>query len=177
MAGLNTVKPSSKALLMFYIWLTNKTKDQAMSYTEKVSNKLNELLEKNYDAEAGYKQAADNVKNAKLKEFFNQRAQDRYDFGHQLKEEIRSYGQEPDKGTSWKGDAHRAWMNLKSTFTSDKDEAVLEEAIRGEKAAVEEYNQVLSETELAPSTRTVIENQRNSVNAALNNVKSMEEWA
>lgn len=32
-----------------------------MKYTEEVANKLNELLEKNYDAEAGYKLAKDNV--------------------------------------------------------------------------------------------------------------------
>lgn len=148
-----------------------------MNYTEKVSNKLNELLEKNYDAEAGYKAAADNVKNDKLKQFFKERAQDRYNFGHELKEEIRSYGEEPDKGTSWKGDAHRTWMNLKSTLSNDKDEAVLEEAVRGEKAAVQDYQEVLNETELAPSTKTVLEKQRNSVKAALENVKSMEDWA
>ena len=74
-----------------------------MKYTEQVSNKLNELLKKNYDAEAGYKQAAENVKNSQLKSYFENRAKDRYDFGHQLKNEIKSFGQEPDKGTSISG--------------------------------------------------------------------------
>lgn len=40
-----------------------------MSYSEEVSNKLNELLEKNYDAEKGYKLAAQKVKNERLKAF------------------------------------------------------------------------------------------------------------
>ena len=56
-----------------------------MKFTEKMSNKLNELLEKNYDAEKGYKKAAENVENTKLKQFFNEQAQKRYDFGHEIK--------------------------------------------------------------------------------------------
>jgi len=32
-----------------------------MKYSEKISNKLNELLIKNYDAEKGYLNAIDNV--------------------------------------------------------------------------------------------------------------------
>ncbi len=32
-----------------------------MKYTEEISNKLNELLVKNYDAEKGYLNAVDNV--------------------------------------------------------------------------------------------------------------------
>lgn len=147
-----------------------------MKYTEKVSHKLNELLSKNYDAEAGYKSAADSLESSKLKTFFKERAKDRYDFGHELKEEIRSYGEKPDKGTSLKGDAHRVWMDLKSIISDNKDEALLEEAIRGEKAAVEDYDEVLKETELAPSTKAVLEKQRESVKAVLESVKTIKEW-
>ncbi len=148
-----------------------------MSYTEKVSNRLNNLLTKNYDAEAGYKKAAEKVSNPQLKNFFKQRAQERYDFGHELKGEIKSFGQEPDKGTSVAGDAHRAWMDIKTAFSSDKDETVLEEAIRGEKAALNEYEEVLKETSLPPSTLNLITKERDSVNNALQNVTSLEKWA
>ncbi len=148
-----------------------------MSYTEEVGNKLNNLLTKSYDAEAGYKKAAEKVSNAGLKNFFNNRAQDRYNFGHEIKEEVRSFGQEVDKGTSFTADAHRAWMDIKAAFTTDNDEAVLEEAIRGEKASVETYNEVLAETSLPNSTRSLLEKQRNSIQNALNEVKTLEEWA
>ncbi|MGA8853430.1 MAG: PA2169 family four-helix-bundle protein, partial [Christiangramia sp.] len=75
-----------------------------MSYSKEISKKLNELLEKNYDAEKGYKLAAEKVKNQQLKSFFSKRAQERYDFGHELKSEIKNFGEDPDKGTSVKGD-------------------------------------------------------------------------
>ncbi|ARN78339.1 hypothetical protein BST97_10255 [Nonlabens spongiae] len=148
-----------------------------MSYTKEVSNKLNNLLEKNYDAEAGYKTAKENVKSTRLKDFFASQAQERYNFGHELKDEIKSFGQEPDKGTSVAGDAHRAWMNIKSTFSTDNEESVLEEAIRGEKAAVEEYNEVINDSTLPASTRNVLTKHRDNIQSALNKVEQMEDIA
>lgn len=148
-----------------------------MKYTEKVANKLNELLEKNYDAEAGYKLAQEKVESRRLKDFFQQQAQERYNFGHELKNEIQSYGAEPDKGTSFKGDAHRAWMNIKSTFSSDNEESILEEAVRGEKAAVAEYNSILNDMSLPPSTNSLLIKHRDNVQQALNKVNAMESIA
>lgn len=145
-----------------------------MKYTDKISNLLNDLLQKKYDAEAGYVAAKDNVESSHLKEFFKDRATDRYDFGHEIKEEIRSFGSKPDKGTSVKGDAHRVWMNLKSTFASNSDQAILEEAIRGEKKALEDYNEILKEADLPISTKTVLENHRKKVQSALDQLKTMK---
>ncbi|MGB3775180.1 MAG: PA2169 family four-helix-bundle protein [Leeuwenhoekiella sp.] len=145
-----------------------------MSYSEKIGKKLNELLEKNYDAEAGYKKAAEDVKNVTLKGYFESRAKDRYDFGHEIKAELSSFGQEPDKGTSVKGDLHRAWMDLKSAFSSNKEEAILEEAIRGEKAAIEDYDEIINDKEVPPSTKEVLVKQRNSVQEALTKAKALE---
>jgi len=148
-----------------------------MKYSEKISNKLNELLTKNYDAEAGYKLASENVKDNTLKEYFNRRAKERYDFGHQIKNEIKVYGETPDKGTSLAGDAHRLWMNVKSTLSNDNEEAILEETIRGEKNAIDEYNNILEEPNLPPTTESILNNQRNTIKSALEEVKAFETMA
>lgn len=66
-------------------------------------------------------------------------------------------------------------MNLKTTFLSDKTDVLLEEIIRGEKAAVEEYNEVLSDTNIPPSTQNILMKQRNGITAALNELKSLEQ--
>ncbi len=147
-----------------------------MSYTEEIGNKLNDLLEKNYDAEAGYKLAKDKVKSPRAKDFFSQQAQERYNFGHELKEEIRSFGEQPDKGTSISGDAHRAWMNIKSTFSTDNEESMLEEAIRGEKTALEDYNSVINDNTLPASTKSVLTKHRDNIQSALTKVEAMENW-
>jgi uncharacterized protein (TIGR02284 family) len=148
-----------------------------MKYTKEVSERLNDLLTKNFDAEAGYKLAKDKVDSSRIKDFFTMQAQERYNFGHELKEEIRNFGESPDKGTSLKGDAHRTWMNIKSTFTSNNEESILEEAIRGEKTALEEYNSIISETTLPPSTKNMLTTHRNNILNALSRISTMEEIA
>lgn len=154
----------------------NKTKELLMStISETIGTKLNNLLEKTYDAEKGYEKAAENVENSYLKRFFQRKAQERYDFGHELKTEIKSFGQEVDKGDSLTSKAHRSWMDIKALFSSDNEEAMLEEAIRGEKASVEEYTDVLKETELPLSTESVLKKQRNAIETGLNNIKTLED--
>ncbi len=145
------------------------------TYSETVGNKLNDLLEKTYDAEKGFKKAAENVKHSSLKNYFNQKAQERYDFGHELKNEIKAFGQDVDKGGSVTGSAHRAWMDIKSFVSSDNEESMLEEAIRGEKASVEEYNDVLSETTLPSSTQSILAKQKQQIESGLSTIKRLED--
>lgn len=146
-----------------------------MSHVKKVIEKLNDLLEKNYDTEEGFKSAAEEVKNVKLKAFFEEKAKQRYDFGHELKTEISNFGGKPDKGTSVTGDIHRAWMDLKSALSFDEEEEVLEEAIRGEKVALEEYNEAINEKDLPPSTANLLLKHRNAIEKTLQQVKELEE--
>ena len=65
-------------------------------------------------------------------------------------------------------------MDIKAFLSSDNDEAMLEEAIRGEKAAIEEYKDVLSETTLPPSTSTLLTQQMNQIELDLSKEKIME---
>lgn len=144
-------------------------------YTDKLGNKLNDLLEKNYDAEKGFTKAAENAKHGGLKSYFTNKAKERYDFGHQLKSELKNFGQKPDKGGSATGAAHRTWMEVKSWFSVDDDEAMLEEAIRGEKASVEEYRDVLNDTTLPGSTKELLEIQKHTIEHSLTNIKRLED--
>ncbi|TMM32338.1 PA2169 family four-helix-bundle protein [Polaribacter aestuariivivens] len=148
-----------------------------MKYTEKVSNKLNELLEKNYDAEKGYLNSAENVESPKLKMFFKNRASERSMFAKEIRTEILSYGQIPEDDGSFKGLMHRNWMTLKSLFSSNDEEAILEEVLRGEKASLEEYTEILKEDSFAPSTRKMLENQKQQIQSAINSLMVEEELA
>lgn len=140
-----------------------------MKYSEKISNKLNELLEKNYDAEKGYLNAASNVESKKLKIFFKKRASERSEFAKNLRTEILSYGQIPEDNGSFKGTMHRNWMSLKSMFNSNDKEAILEEA------SYDEYCEILKEDDFAPSTRKMLEMQKQTIQSAINSLKYQEE--
>ncbi len=148
-----------------------------MKYTEKISNKLNELLEKNYDAEKGYINSAENVDNTRLKIFFKNRASERSQFAKELRTEILSYGQIPGDAGSFQGTMHRNWMSLKSLFSGNDEEAILEEAIRGEKASLEEYAEILKYEDFAPSTQKMLETQHQKIQAAINSLMVEEELA
>lgn len=148
-----------------------------MKYSEKISNKLNDLLEKNYDAEKGYALAKDKIDDKNLQTFFGKMAAQRNEFGNELKEEIMSYGQLPNKGGSIQGDLHRAWMNLTATLSSDENERMLEEVERGEKASLKDYDEVLKEDDLSlfPSTKTLLEQHRNRIANALSTADIYDE--
>ncbi|MBD1260537.1 PA2169 family four-helix-bundle protein [Maribacter polysiphoniae] len=145
------------------------------TYTETISEKLNDILNKTYDAEKGYKKAAENTEHTALKMFFNRKSRERHDFGHSIKMEIRQFGEAPEKGGSITGAMHRAWMDTKAFFSADNDEAMLEESIRGEKAAVEEYKDILKDTDLPPSTVTMLTFQMNHIKNDLNKIKNLED--
>jgi uncharacterized protein (TIGR02284 family) len=148
-----------------------------MKYTEKISNLLNNLLEKNYDAEKGYLNSAENVNNSKLKIFFKRRASERSFFAKELRTEVLSYGQIPTDSSSIKGAFHRNWMSLKSLFAENNEEAILEEALRGERASYDEYAEILKEDSFAPSTRKLLEEQKQKIQAAINILMVEEELA
>ncbi|GAL72757.1 hypothetical protein JCM19302_3251 [Jejuia pallidilutea] len=152
-----------------------KNENDIMKYTEKISNKLNELLVKNYDAEKGYLNAAENVDSSTLKIFFKRRATERSEFAKEIRTEILRYGEDPKDSGSFKGTAHRNWMSLKSLFSSNDEEAILEEAIRGEEASLEEYNEILEDKTLPPSIDNMLIKQRDAIQAAINTEKVHEE--
>ena len=146
-----------------------------MKYTEKISNKLNELLIKNYDAEKGYLNAAKNVDSPTLKIFFKRRATERSEFAKDIRTEILRYGEEPKDSGSFKGAVHRNWMSLKSVFSTNDEEAILEEAIRGEEASLEEYVNILKDTNLPPTIDSMLLKQKNAIQSAINTEKVHEE--
>lgn len=147
-----------------------------MKYTAEISNKLNELLQRTYDAEKGFKQAAEKVDNKTIKDFFENSAKQRYTFGQELKTEIKAFGQAPDKGGSTKGTLHRSWINFKSLFTSNNEEAMLEEVLRGEKEAIETYNDILHDKDfvLPPSTESLLMRHRNAIRETLETANIFE---
>lgn len=145
-----------------------------MDYTKEMARELNRLLEKNYDAEKGYKDAADKVEHPKMKQFLEDQAKMRNGFGHEIKKEIKNYGETPDKGGSATGTLHRAWTDLKAAVSSDKAEQVMEEVQRGEKDAIHDYNTVILSKDLPPATKIILEGQRDKIKQAAQSAANFE---
>ena len=136
---------------------------------EKIVECLNDLLTKAYDAEEGFKHAAERAEShPDLVRFFKKQSDMRLSFGHDIKQKIGLYGGEPDKGSSVAAKAHQVWMTVKDALTPDHDgEEILEECIRGEKAALDDYDDKLKCDELPMDVRTLLTSQRAIIASSL----------
>ncbi len=76
-----------------------------------------------------------------------------------------------------KGSAHRTWMDIKAFFSNDNDEAMLEEAVRGDKAALSEYNEILGESMVPHRVKEIIREQRDEIKNDLETSKILENFA
>lgn len=155
---------------------TTREAAKEVSHKELV-NHLQELLEKNYDAEKGYKKALTETENHKLKEFLKKQAAERNYFATELDHLIRNLNEEPIAASSALGNLHRTWMSIKTVFTKHDDEAILEECIRGEKASIKEYKERLSEYPFPSHIKPIIEDQLSKLEATVRMVKRLEDIA
>ena len=131
-----------------------------------ILDQLNKILTRNHDAEKGYQEAAESVKDAELKTLFLAQSRQRTEFATELDREIHALGGEPDNGTSLASDLHRAWINVKSAISGSSDKAVAEECQRGDAEALSDYSEVLEQTDIAASTRELLLRQKSKVELA-----------
>ena len=144
-----------------------------MSDHSKQITSLNNLITTLYDGENGYKEAADDVDSVTLATKFRQLAQQRYNFGHEIKPLIKSFGGEVDKGGSLTAGLHRVWMDLKTAVTSQDEEAIINECIRGEESAVESYQEALKEGNLTGEARSTVTRQLEKIQETLTDLRKM----
>lgn len=138
-------------------------------------NALQGIIEKNYDAEKGYKKAMEDAKNPALKGFLQTQAARRSRFATAIDQRLRQLGETPKESGSATGTLHRAWIDIKSSVKGNDDEAVLQEVIRGEKASVEEYQEVLNKHNLAPEITQELQSQLGDIQGTLSRVKRLED--
>jgi len=97
---------------------------------------------------------------------FLAQSRQRAEYAMELDREIGAIGGEPDSGTSLLSDLHRAWINIKSSFSSDDDKVTVQECKRGDQQALTDYNDVLQQTDLVASTRELLLRQKQSIETA-----------
>ncbi|WP_435412978.1 ferritin-like domain-containing protein [Psychroserpens mesophilus] len=144
-------------------------------FSESTEKKLNELLEKSYDAEQGFKKAAENIESNSLQKFFMSKAEERLQFRNELRQEIVANGCDiTEQNGSISGFLHRAWMDTKALFSSENEETMLEEVRNGEKAALNDYNEVLEDQLLPPTTTSILKKQRDAIQRSYDKANYLE---
>ena len=104
---------------------------------------LNDLIETSKDGQEGFKSCAEDIKHPELKALFAKRSAECAAAAVELQAQVRALGGDPETSTSVAGDLHRRWVDVKSVFTGKDEEAVLNEAERGEDHALKAYKEAL----------------------------------
>ncbi|MEH6704660.1 MAG: PA2169 family four-helix-bundle protein [Galbibacter orientalis] len=135
--------------------------------SKQIAESLNSILVKNIDAQNGFQRAIDHTENELLKAYFKSLAQGRKTFIEELKDELTYYGESYEFSGTISEDIHLGWVDFKLLFTSNTDEAMLKEAIRGEETSLQEYKNILKSEKFPERTETLLQNQLDRIQTNL----------
>jgi len=140
---------------------------------KEIVDTLDGLIEILEDGKLGYTNAAEHVENTDMKHNFIQYARERALYIVELQDEINRLGKSTNtSGGGVLGSLHRAWIDIKSTFTSGDTEAIVNACITGEEAAIEKYESALKKEEIQPTQSALISKQLNGIKAVLMRLKA-----
>lgn len=87
---------------------------------------------------------------------------------------VRERGGDPDNSTTVAGSLHRTWIDLKNSFSGDRDESTLENVTFGEKAAIEAYEKALESGDLCKESAQVVQDQLQKIKTSYAKFSSLE---
>jgi uncharacterized protein (TIGR02284 family) len=134
-----------------------------MTPNEREVETLNDLIKTTIDSVDGYRSAAEDAENGEYRSIFFDRANERSNVADQLQAYVRELGGEPNTDGSIAAGAHRAFMGLKAAITGNDDKAIVAEVERGEDVIKHKFEEAMSDSELSPEARTVIDRCYQSV--------------
>jgi uncharacterized protein (TIGR02284 family) len=126
---------------------------------------LNHLIETCRDAERGLRLAASRLKRPETKRLLLRLAEQRRDFANELLPHAQRLGGASVADGTTAAAVHRAWIQVKARLAADPDQAVLQEAMRGEGYAMHAFDDAVGDL-IPPEAREVVENQDLGVRVA-----------
>ena len=134
---------------------------------------LYHLIDVCENGEKGFLTAANHVRNAELKALFTELSAKRAAFRTALLPHLWRLGGRNDPGGTSAGTLHRGWIGLKSLVPGHHDHAVVTEAERGERLAIDAYNDALSGM-LPPTVIDLVEQQRDTMRKDYDRIRSID---
>lgn len=140
---------------------------------DKIVGVLNDLIETCRDGQKGFQEAAEGVKDPSIKNLFQSYSRQREQFCTELQSQVRRLGGDPEKTGHVSAALHRGWMNLKAALTGNDEKAIIDEAERGEDAAMNAFRNALKEN-LPTDIRSIVERQFSLVKESHERVRTMK---
>jgi uncharacterized protein (TIGR02284 family) len=135
---------------------------------------LDKLTEINRDAQEGYRDAAEHIKDAKFRAFFNEQSTQRANFAGELENELIRLGKhDPDRSGSTSGAIYRRWIDLKVAMGAG-DHAILSSVESGEDNAKKEYEKALND-KLPEDIKGMLRQQAQAVTSAHDQLRMLRD--
>ena len=139
-----------------------------------VINVLEKLIETCRDGQEGYRDAAEHVKSAELRNFFNQQTTTRAEFAGELENEVIRLGRhDPDRKATTSGALHRRWIDLKALMGGG-DHSVLSSIESGEDSAKRAFEEALDD-KLPRDIKDILRRQLEEVISAHDRVRALRD--
>jgi len=110
-----------------------------------VTTRLNRLVSTAQDGVDGLGRAINDAQDPQLKATLRELRQNREHMAQELKAVLTRLGGDPTQSGTFAGAAHRAFIEVKEMVTGAGDEALIQECIRGDENAVNEFQDALNE--------------------------------
>ena len=148
-----------------------------MATTEKSIEVLNDLIQINNDRIDGFNRAAKDLGegDADLKAVFDKFSTDSRQNVQELSAAVGEAGGEVETGNTATGTLHRAWIDVKATFSGHDRKSILQECERGEDAIKKAYRDALAEGELSVQASQVVAQQQQSINEGHDTIKLLRD--
>jgi uncharacterized protein (TIGR02284 family) len=150
-----------------------------MKRNKATAETLNDLVQINNDRIVGYENALKELDadDEHLRPLFLELIDQSHRFKLQLGTEIEVMGSDIDSGTTTSGKIHRAWLNLKATFSGHNEKNILEECEFGEDAINKAYQSALAEEHVPNYIKDILREQQSYLMEAHDEIKSLRDSA
>lgn len=149
-----------------------------MENTQETVEILNDLIEINNDRIKGYEKAIkDTEDDAELKAIFAEKIGESHKFKLALAKEVEVLGSDEETGTSFSGNLHRTWLDIKAKFTGHSEQSVLEECEFGEDAIKKAYDEAVQNENVPAFIKDILTDQLEVIISSHDEIKALRDSA
>jgi uncharacterized protein (TIGR02284 family) len=135
---------------------------------------LEKLIETNRDAQEGFRDAAEHIKDPEVRNLFNRISTTRAEFAGELENEVIRLGKHnPNRTPTAGGALHRRWIDLKAAMGGG-DHSILSSVESGEDSAKKAYAEALQE-KLPQDIKDILRRQSQDVISSHDQVRALRD--
>jgi len=147
--------------------------------TKETAGVLEDLIRINNDRIEGYEKALKDLKaeDSDLRMIFLKAIDQSRTIRSTLGRELQTLGSDIPTGTSGSGSIHRAWLELKATFTGHSRHAILASCEFGEDAIQKAYESALSGEHLPEYLSTIVLQEKTELRGVHDEIRALRDRA